>query len=66
MLDKDLVAALRHKTNVMLDHWQDYERLFPATKVWDFEPPSVGNIVPVVGDGQASGGAAPHSKQMTP
>ncbi len=45
MLDVDLVAALRHKCEVMLNHWQDYERLFPATKVWDFEPPQIGNIV---------------------
>ncbi len=42
MLDTDLVAALRHKCDVMLNHWQDYERLFPTTKVWDFEPPLVG------------------------
>lgn len=42
MLDADLVAALRHKTDTMLSHWQDYERLFPTTKVWDFEPPLVG------------------------
>jgi len=46
MLDADLVAALRHKCAVMLDHWQDYERLYPATKVWDFEPPHAGNILP--------------------
>jgi len=45
MLDTDLVAALRHKANVMLNHWQDYERLFPATKVWDFEPLLRGNIL---------------------
>jgi len=38
MLDTDIAAALRHKCEVMLDHWQDYERLYPATKVWDFEP----------------------------
>jgi hypothetical protein len=48
MLDQDLVGALRHKVTVMLNHWQDYERLFPATKVWDFEPPTIGNIVPDV------------------
>ncbi len=45
MLDTDLVAALRHKADVMLNHWQDYERLFPTTKVWDFEPPLVGSVV---------------------
>lgn len=50
MLDVNLVAALRHKVEVMLNHWQDYERLYPATKVWDFEPPTVGNIVPVPAD----------------
>jgi len=38
MLDVDIAAALRHKCEVMLNHWQDYERLYPATKVWDFEP----------------------------
>jgi hypothetical protein len=46
MLDTDLAAALRHKVAVMLDHWQDVERLYPATKVWDYDPPQVGNIVP--------------------
>jgi hypothetical protein len=45
MLDTDLVAALRHKTTVMLNHWQDYETLYPATKVWDYDPPIIGNIV---------------------
>ena len=40
------MAALRHKAEVMLNHWQDYERLFPFTKVWDFDPPSLGNILP--------------------
>jgi hypothetical protein len=45
MRDTDLVAALRHKCEVMLNHWQDDERLYPATKVWDFEPPTIGNIV---------------------
>lgn len=45
MLDMDLVAALRHKAEVMLNHWTDYERLYPATKVWDFEPPTIGNII---------------------
>lgn len=29
---------LKTKMNVMLDHWQDYERLYPATRVQDFEP----------------------------
>ncbi len=45
MLDTDLVGALRHKAEVMLAHWQDYERLYPSTKVWDFEPGPEGNIV---------------------
>ncbi len=45
MLDTDLAGALRHKAEVMLNHWQDYERLYPTTKVWDFSPPPVGNIV---------------------
>jgi len=46
MLDTDIAGALRHKCEVMLDHWQDYERLYPATKVWDFEPGAVGGIAP--------------------
>ncbi|MHC4887447.1 MAG: hypothetical protein ACYTGH_20415, partial [Planctomycetota bacterium] len=51
MLPVDLIGALRHKANVMLDHWQDYETLYPATKVWDFEPEPKGNIVrPEVGE----------------
>lgn len=45
MLDADIVGALRHKAAVMLDHWHDYERLYPTCKVWDFEPSSRGNIV---------------------
>jgi len=43
-LGPDLVADLRRKMAIMLDHWQDYERLYPATKVWDFEPEPRGNL----------------------
>jgi hypothetical protein len=44
MLGPNLQADLRRKLDIMLNHWQDYERLYPATKVWDFEPPLRGNI----------------------
>ncbi len=40
LLGPDPVAALRRKMNVMLDHWQDYEGLYPSTKFRDFEPRS--------------------------
>ena len=42
MLGPHLVHDLRHKMNVMLDPWQEYETLFPSTKVWEFEPASGG------------------------
>lgn len=45
LLGPDLVGALRRKAEVMLDHWQDYETLYPATKVRDFDPEPVGNLV---------------------
>lgn len=45
MLGPDVVADLKRKLDIMLDHWQDYERLYPTTKVWDFEPEPRGNIV---------------------
>ena len=41
----NLLTALKHKMTVMLDHWQDYERLYPATKVWEFEAEPEDNIV---------------------
>ncbi|MCL1857567.1 MAG: hypothetical protein FWF84_08045, partial [Kiritimatiellaeota bacterium] len=44
MLGADIVAALRHKVTTMLDHWQDYERLYPATKVWDYEASQEGAL----------------------
>jgi hypothetical protein len=46
VLGPNLAADLRRKLDVMLDHWQDYERLYPTTKVWDFEPEPRGNTVP--------------------
>lgn len=45
MLGPDLIGALEKKLAVMLDHWQDYDRLFPSTKMRDFEPESSGNLV---------------------
>jgi len=41
ILGSDLLNDLRHKMNSMLDHWQEYETLYPTTKVWEFEPASV-------------------------
>lgn len=43
----DLVGDLRRKLDLMLDHWQDYETLYPATKVWDPEPEPRGNLPPM-------------------
>ena len=31
---------LRRKMEVTLDHWHDYERLYPTSKVDEFEPRS--------------------------
>jgi hypothetical protein len=45
VLGPHIVDDLKRKFNVMLDHWQDYERLYPTTKVWDFEPTPKGNLV---------------------
>jgi len=45
MLSPHLVEDLKHKLNIMLDHWQDYENMYPTAKVWDFDPPTRGNIV---------------------
>ncbi len=47
MLGPDLPAALRRKLDIMLDHWQDYERLYPATKLHDLEPVPKGNLPPL-------------------
>jgi len=44
-LGPDLVGDLKRKIAIMMDHWQDYERLYPSTKVTDFEPAPEGNIV---------------------
>jgi hypothetical protein len=44
-LGPNLVADLKRKMAIMMDHWHDYERLYPTTKVVDFEPPAKGNIV---------------------
>jgi len=44
MLGPDIINDLKRKQDIMLDHWQDYENLFPATKVYDFEPEIKGNI----------------------
>lgn len=45
MMGPRLKADIRRKLDIMMDHWQDYETLFPSTKVWDFEPEPKGNIV---------------------
>ena len=47
-LGPDPVADLKKKIAIMMDHWQDYERLYPATKVIDFDPEPEGNIVGAV------------------
>lgn len=46
MLGPDLIGDLRRKMNLMLDHWHEYEMLFPATKVWELEPASSENMSP--------------------
>jgi len=38
MLGPDLIGDMRRKMNLMLDRWWEYEELYPATKVWEFEP----------------------------
>ncbi len=45
MLGPNLAADLRRKMDVMLDHWPDYEKIYPTCKVWDFEPEPMENIV---------------------
>ena len=37
-LSPHIVDDLKRKLQIMLDHWQDYEQLYPTTKVYDFEP----------------------------
>lgn len=34
----DLVDKLQRKRQIMLAHWHDYERLFPTSKRYEFEP----------------------------
>ncbi|MHB9129577.1 MAG: hypothetical protein ACYDBB_00620 [Armatimonadota bacterium] len=41
----NLTQMLRRKMEIMLAHWQDYETLYPSTKVWDFEPSTRGNLL---------------------
>ncbi|MBC2603235.1 hypothetical protein [Puniceicoccus vermicola] len=38
VLGPNLVRDLRKKMDVMLDHWQDFETLYPTTMVRDFDP----------------------------
>ena len=45
MLGPALVDNLKRKLDIMLDHWHDYERLYPTTKVYDFEPIPRGNLL---------------------
>lgn len=49
LLGPNLVGDLRRKYDIMMAHWHDYERLYPATKVYDFEPDPRGNILPPPG-----------------
>lgn len=46
-----LIRQLRRKMEVMLDHWHDYERLYPTSKVHEYEPrePEQGGAVGVHG-----------------
>lgn len=37
----DLAGALRRKMEITLNHWHDYERLYPTSKVHEFEPREV-------------------------
>lgn len=34
----DIVECLKRKMDIMLDHWQEYETLYPTSKVYEFEP----------------------------
>jgi len=34
----NLIQALERKMDVMLDHWHEYEQLYPTSKEWEFEP----------------------------
>jgi hypothetical protein len=45
MLGPNPVKDLKRKMEIMLDHWPDYERLYPTCKVWEFEPEPRDNIV---------------------
>jgi hypothetical protein len=44
MLGPDFAGDLKKKMEIMLSHWQDYERLYPTCRVWDFEPELRGNF----------------------
>lgn len=59
MLGTDVAAAVERKMNVMLDHWQDYEQLYPSTKMRDFEPAPTGNLVGPGAGGVATRGCSP-------
>ncbi len=47
MLGQDLTGMVRKKIQIMMDHWQEYEDIWPTTKVWEFEPEPAGNIAPL-------------------
>jgi hypothetical protein len=34
----DMVECLKRKMEIMLNHWQEYETLYPTSKVYEFEP----------------------------
>jgi len=40
LLGPDLIGDLKHKMAIMWDGWQDYESLYPTTKVAELEPAS--------------------------
>ncbi len=46
LLGPNLIGDLKKKLKIMMAHWQEYETLYPATKVYDFEPDPKGNILP--------------------
>jgi|GEM_PF-2350275 len=40
VLGPDIVGDLRRKLDLMMDHWHDYEVLYPTTLVWEPQPPT--------------------------
>lgn len=46
LLGPDLVDDLHRKVELMLDSWQDYETLYPSTKVQELEPGPTAEATP--------------------